>query len=203
MLDFAQRFFDNMAGLDPIWAAVAFIGFYVVATVFVFPGSLITTSGGFLFGALWGFVYVSIGFVIGSSLAFLLGRYCVRDWLRRKMESRPRWLALDRAIGREGARFVLLLRLCPVIPFSFLNYGLGVTRVEFWKYVVASWLGMIPAIAVYVYVGSLMKEVADFVGAGREKTWLEWLFLGLGLLVTLGVSYYMMRVARRAIRELE
>ncbi len=196
-----QKILDYIAGLDPIWAPVVFIGLYILATIFFIPGSVITLAAGVLFGVRWGSVYVSIASVVGASLAFLIGRYFARGWVRKKIDSRPKFKAVDNAISREGAKIVLLLRLSPLFPFNFLNYGLGVTKIPFWKYVGASWLGMLPGTILYVYIGSLFKNLAELAGGEREKTTTEWVMYGVGLLATLAVTLYVTRVAKKAMNE--
>jgi uncharacterized membrane protein YdjX (TVP38/TMEM64 family) len=198
MTDFIQRLLDYIAGLDPVWAPVAFIVLYIFATVLFIPGSLITLAAGFLFGVVQGSIYVSIASTAGAALAFLIGRYVARDWIGRKIESNPKFAAIDEAIGRDGPKIVFLLRLSPVFPFNLLNYGLGLTRIPFWKYVGASWLGMLPGTILYVYIGSLFKNLADIAGGDRVKTPTEWVFYGLGLVATLGVTIYITKVAKKA-----
>ena len=198
MTDFIQRLLDYIAGLDPVWAPVAFIVLYIFATVLFLPGSVITLAAGFLFGVVQGAIYVSIASTTGAALAFLIGRYVARDWIGRKIESNPKFAAIDEAIGREGPKIVFLLRLSPVFPFNLLNYGLGLTRIPFWKYVGASWLGMLPGTILYVYIGSLFKNLADIAGGDRVKTPTEWVFYGLGLVATLAVTIYITKVAKKA-----
>jgi len=196
---YLQRVLDYISGLDPLLAPLVFIGFYIAATVLFIPGSIITLAAGFLFGVGWGTLYVSIASVIGASLAFLIGRYVARDWISKKIESKPKFAAIDEAIGKEGAKIVFLLRLSPVFPFSLLNYALGITKVPFWQYVGASWIGMLPGTVLYVYIGSLFKSLADLAGGGRERTTTEWVFYGVGLLATLAVTIYVTKIAKKAI----
>ena len=70
---------------------------------------------------------------------------------------------MDEAVGREGFKIVALLRLSPLFPFSVLNYALGLTRVRLRDFVLASWLGMLPGTALYVYLGSLFTNVGDLL----------------------------------------
>lgn len=196
-----QKALDYISGLDPLWAPVVFISLYILATIFFIPGSIITLAAGVLFGVVWGSVYVSIASTTGAALAFLIGRYIARDWVKGKIESRPKFKAVDDAIAREGAKIVLLLRLSPLFPFNFLNYGLGLTRVPFWKYVGASWLGMLPGTVLYVYIGSLFKNLAELAGGGRETTTEEWVFRIVGLIATAAVTIYVTKVAKKAMRE--
>lgn len=201
MTDFIQSILDTIAGLDPVWAPVAFILLYIAATVLFIPGSLTTLAAGFLFGAVWGSIYVSIASTVGASLAFLIGRYLARNWVGKKIENNPKFTAVDKAIGREGAKIVFLLRLSPVFPFSLMNYALGLTKVPFRKYLLASWIGMLPGTILYVYIGSLFKSVADITGGDRTKTSTEWAFYTIGLVATILVSIYITKISKKAIQQ--
>ncbi|MBK1853427.1 TVP38/TMEM64 family protein [Verrucomicrobiaceae bacterium 5K15] len=194
-----QRVLDYISGLDPLLAPLVFISFYILATVLFIPGSLITLAAGFLFGVGWGTLYVSLASVAGASAAFLIGRYVARDWVMKKIEHRPKFRAIDEAVGEEGSKIVFLLRLSPVFPFTLLNYALGLTQISFGRYVLASWIGMLPGTLLYVYLGSLFKSLAELAGGEREKTNTEWVFYGLGLLATLIVTIYITKIARKAI----
>ena len=137
---------------------LVFIIFYVMATVLVLPGSLLTLAAGFLFGLGYGFAIVSLASTLGATCAFLVGRFLARDWVAAKLQSQPRFSALDAAVGEQGAVVVLLTRLSPIFPFSLLNYGLGLTQVKLSHYVLASWAGMIPGTLLYVYLGSIASN---------------------------------------------
>ncbi len=177
------------------WGPVLFIGAYVLATVFFVPGSVLTLGAGALFGVAWGSVYVSIGSTLGATCAFLVGRYLARDWVAGKIRGHERFAAIDRAVAEEGWKIVGLTRLSPVFPFALLNYGFGLTRVSLKGYVLASWIGMMPATVMYVYLGSLARAGA----AGREQTPAHWILYGVGLAATLAVTVIITRIARRAL----
>lgn len=179
------------------WAGpLIFIGIYAVGTVLFVPGSVMTVAAGVLFGW-WAIPVVSLGATLGASLAFLVARYLARERVARFAESNPRFRAIDRAVGERGARLVGLLRLSPVIPFNVSNYFYGLTRVEFWPYVLASFLGMLPGGCLYVYLGAVGKVGLD--GGHREHSPLEYIFLGLGLAVTVVVTVLVTRLACRAL----
>jgi len=182
-------------------APLAYIAFYAIACVFAIPGSLLTLAGGFLFGIGWGIVYVSIGATLGATLAFLVGRYLLRGWVVEKVGHNPKFQALDDAVAREGWKMVLLMRLCPIFPFGVTNYGLSVSRVTVREYVAASWIGMLPAMLVLVYIGSLASSLANLGTSGRARTPLEWALYGVGLLMAIVVTIYLTRVAKRALDE--
>ncbi|NNM30317.1 MAG: TVP38/TMEM64 family protein, partial [Akkermansiaceae bacterium] len=202
--DWTLQALGSIEGLDPVHAGVVFIGLYIAATVLFVPGLLITMAAGVLFGVLKGTLVVSLASVVGASLAFLIGRHLARDRIARKIEGHPRFEAVDEAVAADGARIVFLLRLSPVFPFNLLNYALGLTRIPFWHYVGASWIGMLPGTVMYVYLGSLAGSLAGLAAGGQEKTPAQWVLYGLGLAATVIVTVYVTRIAKRALnRELD
>lgn len=181
------------------WGPVLFIGFYAACTVCMVPGSLLTLGAGFVFGILQGSLCVSAASTLGATLAFLLGRSTARRWIAKKLGRFPKFQAVDEAVGREGAKMVLLLRLSPVFPFTWLNYLLSLTKVSAPKYILSSWIGMMPGTIMYVYLGSLLGDLTQ-AAAGRTKTPAEWAFTVVGILATIAVTVYVTRVAKQAIR---
>lgn len=187
-------------GLGP-WAPVAFILGYIVFTVALIPGSLLTMAGGALFGLAYGTLYVVIGATVGSTLAFLISRHLARDRFEKSLADNQRFAAIDKAIGEHGGRIVFLLRLSPIFPFTYLNYALGLTRVRLRDYVVAA-LGMVPGTFLYVYYGKAIGDVtAIAAGEGPQRGTEQWIMLGVGLLATVVVSAYITRIARKALTE--
>ncbi|TVR52118.1 MAG: TVP38/TMEM64 family protein [Puniceicoccaceae bacterium] len=181
---------------------VVFIGVYIAATVLLLPGAILTVGAGFIFGLGWGFLAVSAGSTIGAALAFLIGRYFARDKIEAATRDNPKFRSVDRAIGQRGAKLIFLLRLSPLIPFNLSNYFYGLTAVRFSSYVLASWLGMMPGTLLYVYFGTLGRVgVEAAAGAETGRTALEWTLLAVGLLIVLGVSWWVSQIARKALQE--
>jgi len=189
---------SGIVGIESLghWGALLFMLVYVGATVILIPGSILTLGAGAAFGLWKGFFLVSFASTLAASAAFLVGRYLARDWIRQKIGSDSRILAIDAAIGREQWKIVGLARLSPLIPFTLLNYALSLTQIRFPGYVLASWIGMIPGTFTYVYLGSLGR-----IGAQQEKSAGEWLLLFLGLLATLAVTVLISRAARKVMAE--
>ena len=140
---------------------------YVVATVFFLPGAVLTMGAGFAYGPVLGVLIVSPVSVLAASVAFMVGRFVARDWIARRVADDRRFAAIDDAIADEGFKIVMLLRLSPLFPFSLLNYALGLTKVSFRDYAVASWLGMLPATVLYVYLGSVVTSLGALSGRTR------------------------------------
>lgn len=180
-----------------------FIAVYVAATVAMLPGSVLTLAAGFAYGPIGGLLVASPASVLAATTAFLLGRTALRGWVQRKIAGAPRTRALSRAIGRDSFRLILLLRLSPVVPFNILNYALGVSEASLSRYVVASFIGMLPGTWLYVYLGSLATtaaELTDARGGGPEKLTLT----VAGLVATVLAVVLVTRSARQALdRELK
>lgn len=191
---------ESIAHLGP-WGPAAFILIYIVATVLFIPGSLLTLGAGVLFGVVGGSICVSVGSTLGAACAFLTGRYLTRDWVSKQIENNQKFKAIDEAVKREGAKIVLLTRLSPIFPFNLLNYAFGVTQVSFKDYFFASWIGMMPATVMYVYIGSLAGSLAALGEKGRSRTAAEWALYGIGLVATIAVTVYATRIAKKALDE--
>lgn len=182
------------------WGPSAFALGYVVATVALVPGSLLTLAAGAIFGIVKGTALVLIAATLGASLAFLISRYLAREAVERRLAAHPRFAAIDRAVGSEGRKIVFLLRLSPIFPFNLLNYGLGLTNIRFTDFLVAS-AGMVPGILLYVYCGRVIGDVARIAsGASASPGPAGFLVLGIGLVATIAVTTLITRTARRALR---
>jgi uncharacterized membrane protein YdjX (TVP38/TMEM64 family) len=197
---FVPRFGAWVAGLGP-WGPIAFMAAYGIVAVCLMPAVLLTLAGGALFGVVHGVVYVMIGATFGAALAFLSGRYAARRFVEHLLQRYPTLIAIDRAVEREGLRLVFLLRLSPAVPYTLLNYALGLSRVRFSHYLAGS-IGMLPTVAMYVYSGKVAGDLVTLAsGAAAPRGGAYYAMLGLGLAATVAVTVYVTRLARRAIAE--
>lgn len=178
---------------------VVFFAVYVLSTVAFLPGSILTLAAGFAYGPIWGLVIASPASVTGATCAFLLGRTLLRDWAAQKVRGSARVRAIDAAVEHEGFKIVLLLRLSPLIPFNMLNYALSLTRVRTGSYALASFIGMLPVTAVYVYLGSLASAAAELSSAPKPGGTTRAVLYVVGLLATVGAAVVATRAARRAL----
>ncbi|MCO6413452.1 MAG: TVP38/TMEM64 family protein, partial [Thiogranum sp.] len=119
------------------WAPLLFMLVYAVAAVLFLPGSVLTLAGGALFGPVLGTFYNLTGATIGAALAFLIARYLASDWVANKTGGRLKQLI--KGVEGEGWRFVAFTRLVPLFPFNLLNYALGLTRIRFSHYLLATY----------------------------------------------------------------
>ena len=171
------------------------------ATVLMIPGSLLTLAAGFLFGLGYGFAMVSFASVAGASLAFLIGRFFARDWVAERLQSFPKFAALDAAVGERGGLIVFLTRLSPVFPFNLLNYAFGLTAVRFWTYAGLSWIGMMPATLLYVYLGSIASDLTSLLSGEVADSPLGNWPLYVGLIATLVLTIFVSRIATKTLSE--
>jgi len=141
------------------WGPLAYIFIYAAGTVLAFPGSLLTVAAGSLFGTWLGFVTVSAGSTLGAALSFLLSRYFARDYLTAWLKDNSKFKRLNSLTERHGNIIVAITRLVPLFHFTLLNYGFGLTSVEFRVYVFWSWLCMMPGTLLYVAGGEALARV--------------------------------------------
>jgi len=183
------------------WGPIVFVAGYAVATVAFVPGSVLTLAAGALFGLWRGVLYVFVAATIGASASFLVARHLARPAIERRLAGNARFASIDRAVAARGRFIVFLLRLSPVFPFNLLNYALGLTRVRFVDYLLAS-IGMLPGTFLYVYYGKVAGDVAALAGgAAVSRGAGYYLVLALGLTATVAVTLLIARTARRALQE--
>jgi uncharacterized membrane protein YdjX (TVP38/TMEM64 family) len=180
------------------WGPVVFILGYALAVVAFVPGSVLTLAGGTIFGVGAGVAYVFVAATLGASAGFLIARHAARDWVEARIHGNARFAAIDRAVGQQGLKIVTLLRLSPVFPFNLLNYALGLTRVRFRDYLIAS-IGMLPGTVLYVYSGAIAGDAATAAGGAGSTDAAEWVLRIVGLAATLVVTVFVTRIARRAL----
>ena len=195
--------FNHWVGQMGVAGIFIFIGVYAIATVLIAPGSILTIGAGFAFGLWKGFLAAWAGATLGASLAFLVARFIARDKVEAIAKGNEKFRNIDTAIGEQGAKLVFLLRLSPVIPFNLSNYFYGLTGVKFWPYVVASWIGMMPATFLFVYIGTAGKAAVSAAAGGEamKHGWQYWTVMGVGLAATIAVTIWVTQIARNALKK--
>ncbi len=185
-----QQFIDYVRGLGALGYVVYTLG-YAVVGLFV-PASVLTIGAGALFGVVGGSVVVAIGATLTATFAFLLARTVLRSRIERWVAKNPKFVAVDRAIAREGSKIVVLVRLAAVFPFLFVNYAFGLTGIRALPYIVSTFIGILPGAIAFVYLGAAGAAVAT---QNRAKT----IITIIGVIVAFAVSVYVGRIAKRAL----
>jgi len=176
------------------WLIYALV--YAACVVLFVPASILTLGAGAIYGVGIGVAVVLVGATLGATLAFLLARTLLRERVEHMTRGNARFRALDRAIAKEGAKIVFLVRLAPVFPFTYINYAFGLTGVAPLPYVGASLVGMTPGTFAYVYLGSAAAHAASG-GADTTRTVIQ----VLGAVAAIAATVFVARLATRAIRE--
>jgi len=170
-------------------APLAFIMVYAVGVCLFVPGTLLTTLGAAIFGPYFGFIYVWLGAMIGSSLAFFIGRYLGRDFAASLIGDRLK--KYDEAIARNGFATVLYLRLV-YFPFTPMNFGMGLTKVRFWDYFSGTALGIIVGTFIFTFFVGTVKDVW---ASGQWEGLLSWkIYFSLGLFI---FSFFIPKILER------
>lgn len=146
----ARAVIDEIEGLHPVTARVVYVAGYILGTVLLLPGTVLSFAGAVLFGAYEGTLYTWVGAVIGSVLAFLLARALGRDFVNGLLGGKLE--ALDRRIREQGFYGLLLIRLVPLFPFNGVNFGCGLTGIRLRDYVLATAIGIVPGTFVYQFL---------------------------------------------------
>ena len=139
-----------------ILAPLLFIVIYTVGVCLFIPGTILTGLGAAIFGAYWGFLYVWIGAMLGSSAAFFIGRTLGRDFAASLIGDKLK--KYDDAIERNGFATTLYLRLL-YFPFTPMNFGMGLTKVKFWDYFTGTGLGIIVGTFLFTFFIGTVKGV--------------------------------------------
>ena len=145
------------------FAMLVFFISYVVITGFSLPGAvLLTLLGGGLFGFGYGLLLISFASSIGATLAFLVSRYLLRDYVQKKFGVRLD--AINKGMEKEGNFYLFSLRLIPVFPFFLINILMGLTKISTRNFYLVSQVGMLVGTAVYVWAGTQLSELNSLSG---------------------------------------
>ncbi len=175
------------------WAPVVYIVIYSVGVCLFLPGTLLTGLGAAIFGSYWGFLYVWIGAMIGSSAAFFIGRTLGRDFAASLIGDKLK--KYDDAIERNGFATVLYLRLV-YFPFTPMNFGMGLTKVQFWDYFAGTGLGIIVGTFIFTFFIGTLKEVWASGNWGELVSFK--VFFSIALFV---FSFFIHKIIKRIKRE--
>jgi len=177
-----QHALDGYRQAHPIMLAVTFFATYVAVTALSLPAAeLMTAAAGAVFGLLEGTLLASFASSIGSTLAFLASRYVLRDVVHRHLDRRLH--AVNEGMRREGAAYLLGLRLIPVIPFFVVNLLMGLTKLPLRTFYWVSQIGMLPATLLYVNAGTQLAALHSLSDILSPRLLGSFLLLGLGTLM--------------------
>lgn len=179
------------------WGPLAFVAVYVAVVVCMMPAFLLIIVGGAVFGLVKGALYSMAGAMLGGTCAFLIARHFARGFVAQRVASRPKLRSIDRVVGEDGLKIVILLRLSAAVPFVLSNYVLGVTRVRTRDFVIGT-VGLMPTVLTYAAYGAV-SGATSANGAAPVST----AVVSVGVAATIILGIVMTRIAQRAIRDAE
>lgn len=178
-----QSELDAWVAANAAIAAGAFFAVYVAMAAVNIPGAaVLTLIAGALFGVLQGTVIVSFASTIGATLAFLLSRFLLRDFVESRL--RETLMRINKGLDKDGAFYLFTLRLIPAFPFWAINMVMGLTRLKTSTYYWVSQIGMLPATIVYVNAGTQISQVESLEGLASPGIIASFVLLGLFPLIT-------------------
>jgi uncharacterized membrane protein YdjX (TVP38/TMEM64 family) len=180
-----RLFLDDSGFLAPLM----FILIYAAGVSLFVPATVLTTAGAAIFGPYWGFLYVWLGALLGASSAFFIGRYLGRDFAASVIGERLK--KYDDAVARNGFATVLYLRLI-YMPFTPMNFGMGLTKVRFWDYFWGTALGILVGTFILTFfIGTLIEVWAS----GQWDRLLTWKMpFSVGLLIA---SFFIPKLVKK------
>jgi uncharacterized membrane protein YdjX (TVP38/TMEM64 family) len=178
-----------------------FVGLYAACCVFFMPASVLTLAAGVVYGFWGGTLLVLVGNGIGALACLFITRYVFRGWVQRQVAGQKKLQAMEKAVQKEGWKIVFLTRLSPIMPFSLINYALGLTKISPWHFLVATEIGSIPATAIYVYCGTLMGNLAKVGVDVHRHGPTEWIVRGGALVLTILVTIYLNHRVSKTLKE--
>jgi len=157
-------FFRELYLQRPVLTAAVYFSVYVIATAVSIPGAaLLTIIGGMVFGLWVGTLLVSFASSIGATLAFLVSRFLLRDWVQQKFAAHLN--TVNQGVENQGGSYLFGLRLIPVFPFWMINLVMGLTPLKTTTFYLVSQIGMLAGTLVYVNAGASLSSIDEFSAA--------------------------------------
>jgi uncharacterized membrane protein YdjX (TVP38/TMEM64 family) len=170
---------------------------YGVWCAFGLPASIPSLSAAATFGFPRALMIAYFGANLGALIGFLVSRHLARDWFTQIVGKRMALAQINGAVAESGWKIVMITRLPPISPFSIVNYAYGLTPVSLRDFLIGTAIGIIPGTAAYIYLGTILGDVAQSTHRARTPT--EWTIYICGFIATIAVCIYLVRAAKRAL----
>lgn len=191
--NWSARLEEAIEGMSFAEGLLVFCAVSAAAMLLLVPAWIFPIVAGAAFGMAWGLAASLASALVAALAAFVLARTVLRRPVERALSRSATYKAVQAAVAREPRKVVALLRLSPLMPSGVKSYGLGLTRVNTIDYAAASLAGMLPGIALKVYVGAAGR------GAMSEGGPLNWTLLVVGIGALLALLWLVGSRARRAV----
>ncbi|MBU1934825.1 VTT domain-containing protein [Patescibacteria group bacterium] len=135
--------------------------FFVVSALFVNSpvplAAALELIGGYLFGFFYGTIFNVIAMIMGSIAGYVIANSLLRDFIETHFSKSIQ--TIKNKISKDGLFYLMALRFAMAVPYFLINYSGGIARMKFWKFLVSSAIGVIPASIIYAYGGSVIREI--------------------------------------------
>ena len=173
-----QQAFDFYYHQHRFLTLLVYFLIYVLVTALSLPGATVMTlAGAALFGFWAALIVVSFASSIGATLAFLVSRFLLREWVQNKFGDKLK--AINNGIEKDGALYLFSLRLVPLFPFFVINLVMGLTPLNTALYYLVSQIGMLPGTTVYVLAGTQLGQLESAGGILSPGLLLSFALLGI------------------------
>jgi len=178
--------FKNWVESLGFWGPIIYVVVYIFRPLVLFPAGVLSATAGIIWGSLLGFFYLQIAANLSSLIEFLIARYFARGVVEKYLKGKVS--DLDKKIEKHGFLTVLLIRLIPNVAWDIQNLSLGLTKVRFRDYFLATLIGIMPGSFAFVFFGSSLIKVLF-----NPKSF--WIVLVAGVLF-IGI-YYLQKYLRK------
>jgi uncharacterized membrane protein YdjX (TVP38/TMEM64 family) len=179
----SREHFAALYAQNRVLVITGYMAIYILVTSLSLPGATVMTlAGGALFGFLAGTFIVSFASTIGATLACVVSRFILRDWVQSKFGDKLK--AMNEGIEKEGAFYLFTLRLIPIFPFWLINLVMGLTRIPLRTFYWVSQVGMFPGTLVYVNAGRELARIDSLSGILSPGLIVSFALLGLFPIIT-------------------
>ena len=179
----SQDKFQALYSENGLMVIAVFMLIYIAVTALSLPGAAIMTiAAGALFGLIVGTIVVSFASTIGATLACIVSRFILRDWVQGKLGNKLK--TVNEGVEKEGAFYLFTLRLIPVFPFWLINLGMGLTKMPLKTFYWVSQVGMLAGTIVYVNAGKELAKIDSLSGILSPGLIISFVLLGLFPLIT-------------------
>lgn len=173
-----QAYFMQLYLENKITVIVVYMLIYIAVTALSLPGAVVMTlAGGGLFGLVTGTIVISFASTIGATLACIVARYLLRDWVQNKFGDKL--TIFNQGMEKEGGFYLFSLRLVPIFPFFLINLVMGLTPIRIPTYYWVSQIGMLPGTIVYVNAGKELAKLDSLKGILSPGLLISFVLLGL------------------------
>jgi len=179
----SQEKFQVMYSENSVTVIAVYMLIYILATSLSLPGAaILTLAGGALFGLVAGTIIVSFASTLGATLACLISRFILRDWIQKRFGDKL--TTVNEGIAKEGLLYLFTLRLIPIFPFWLINLVMGLTKMPLKSFFWVSQVGMLPGTIVYVNAGKEIAKIDSLSGILSPGLIISFVLLGLFPLIT-------------------